>query len=204
MAHGSAATSRAVRHLRLADPVLAEIIRRVGPCRFETRNSGTHFEALARAIVYQQLSGSAAGTIHGRVAETLGGITPEAVLGTPDAPLRAAGLSRQKIAYLRDLSERVHGGELDLRRIHELPDDDVVAAVCSVKGIGRWTAHMFLMFRLGRLDVLPELDLGVRKAVQRAYRMRKLPSTERLTKLGSRWAPYRTIAAWYLWRSLEV
>lgn len=204
MAHGSAATNRAVRHLRLADPVLAEVIRRVGPCRFEPRNSGTHFEALARAIVYQQLSGSAAGTIHARVAEALGGITPEAVLGTPDAPLRAAGLSRQKIAYLRDLSGRVHGGELDLRRIHELPDDDVIAAVCAVKGIGRWTAHMFLMFRLGRLDVLPELDLGVRKAVQREYRMRKLPSTERLTKLGSRWAPYRTIAAWYLWRSLEV
>jgi DNA-3-methyladenine glycosylase II len=204
MASGSGSTARAVRHLRRADPILADVIRRVGPCRFEQRNGGTHFEALARAIVYQQLSGSAASTIHGRVAAALGGIAPETVLAAADAPLRAAGLSRQKITYLRDLAARVGSGELDLRRVHELPDDDIVAAVCAVKGIGRWTAHMFLMFRLGRMDVLPELDLGVRKAVQREYRMRRLPSTERLVKLGRRWAPYRTIASWYLWRSLEL
>lgn len=204
MASGSGNTTRALRHLRRADPVLADVIRRVGPCRFEARNSGTHFEALARAIVYQQLSGSAAATIHGRLTAVLGEMTPESVLTAADPSLRAAGLSRQKVGYLRDLAGRVGSGELDLRRVHELPDDDIIAAVCSVKGIGRWTAHMFLMFRLGRLDVLPELDLGVRKAVQREYRMRKLPSTERLVKLGRQWAPYRTIAAWYLWRSLEV
>lgn len=204
MATGSGTTTRAVRHLRRVDPVLAEVIRRVGPCRFEQRNNGTHFEALARAIVYQQLSGSAAATIHGRVAAALGGITPEAVLAAADAPLRTAGLSRQKIGYMRDLAGRVGSGELDLRRVEELPDEAVITAVCSVKGIGRWTGHMFLMFQLGRPDVLPELDLGVRKAVQREYRMRKLPSTERLVKLGRRWAPYRSIAAWYLWRSLEV
>ncbi len=204
MATGSGNTARAVRHLRRADPVLAGVIRRVGPCRFEQRNNGTHFEALARAIVYQQLSGSAAGTIHGRVTATLGGITPEAVVAVPDVALRTAGLSRQKIAYLRDLAARVGSGDLDLSRVNVLPDDEVITEVCAVKGIGRWTAHMFLMFQLGRLDVLPELDLGVRKAVAREYRMRKLPSTERLTRLGRPWAPYRSIACWYLWRSLEV
>ena len=204
MASGSGTSARAVRHLRRSDPVLADVIRRVGPCRFVPRNNGTHFEALARAIVYQQLSGSAASTIHGRVTEVLGGVTPEAVLATADAPLRAAGLSRQKIAYMRDLASRVGSGELDLRGIHELPDEDIITAVCSVKGIGRWTAHMFLMFQLGRPDVLPELDLGVRKAVQREYGMRKLPSTDRLVKLGRRWAPFRSVASWYLWRSLEL
>jgi DNA-3-methyladenine glycosylase II len=204
MATGSGNTLRAVRHLRRVDPVLAGVIRRVGPCRFRQRNKGTHFEALARAIVYQQLSGTAAAAIHGRVTTALGGITPERVLAIPDSALRAAGLSRQKIAYLRDLAARAASGELDLSRVQEMSDDDIVTAVCAVKGIGRWTAHMFLMFQLGRLDVLPELDLGVRKAVAREYRMRKLPSTERLARLGRPWTPYRSIACWYLWRSLEV
>jgi DNA-3-methyladenine glycosylase II len=194
----------AVRHLKRADPILAGVVRLVGPCRFRTRPEGTHFEALVRAIVYQQLSGLAAATIHRRVVEQLGAVTPANMLRVSDDSLRGAGLSRQKIAYLRDLAMRAQTKDLDIDRLHELPDDELIARVCSVKGIGRWTAQMFLIFRLGRPDVLPELDLGVRKAVQRAYRMRSLPSVERLQRVGRAWAPYRTIAAWYLWRSLDV
>lgn len=204
MSERSVHLGSAVRHLKRSDPVLAEVVRRVGPCRFRTRQEGTHFEALVRAIVYQQLSGLAAATIHRRVIEELGAVTPAAVLRTPDDRLRAAGLSRQKIGYVRDLAGRAQAGDPDMDRLHELRDDELIARLCIVKGIGRWTAQMFLMFRLGRPDVLPELDLGVRKAVQRAYRMRKLPSVERLEKVGRPWAPYRSIASWYLWRSLEV
>ena len=204
MSSGSAQVENAVRQLRRADPVLADLIRRVGPCRFAPRTEGTHFAALVRAIVYQQLSGKAAATIHSRVVTALGTVTPEAVLATSDDALRGAGLSRQKIRYLRDLAEKAHARELLIDRLHELDDVAVMESLCAVKGIGRWTVHMFLMFRLGRLDVLPELDLGVRKAVKQAFAMRKLPSPDRLERVAAAWQPYRTIASWYLWRSLEL
>jgi DNA-3-methyladenine glycosylase II len=204
MSQGSGTTTRAVRHLRRADPVLADVIARVGPCRFELSPSKTHFEALARSIVYQQLSAAAAGTIYRRLREVLGQVAPEPILAAADRQLRGAGLSGQKLGYLRDLAARSTDRSLPVERLHELSDEAVIRTVCAVKGIGRWTAQMFLIFRLGRPDVLPELDLGVRKAVQRSYRMRSLPSMKRLTKLGEPWAPYRTYASWYLWRSLEL
>src|SRR5690242_11971760 len=151
--------SSAVRHLKRADPKLAAVIERVGPCRFEPRAEGTHFEAVARAIVFQQLSGKAAGTIHKRFHAIYGDRAPEPreLLTTTDDDLRAAGLSRQKIGYLRDLAHRVHIAEVPLERIESLGDEEVIAALTRVKGVGRWTAQMFLMFRLGRPDVLPEL-----------------------------------------------
>jgi 3-methyladenine DNA glycosylase/8-oxoguanine DNA glycosylase len=196
---------KALRHLKQTDPTLARIIERVGPCRLTVRADGTHFDALLRAIVYQQLSGKAAATILRRVLELYGGRapTPAELLATPDEPLRAAGLSRQKLGYLRDLAARVDSGDVPLDRIDELPDDEVIAALVRVKGIGRWSAQMFLMFRLGRLDVLPELDLGIQNAIQRAYRKRKRPSPKDVLKIGGRWRPYASVACWYLWRSLE-
>jgi DNA-3-methyladenine glycosylase II len=197
---------KAVSHLRRVDPVMAGVIERVGPCRFRVSDGGTHFDAVTRSIVYQQLSGSAAATIHSRLIALYGSATPEParLLAMPDALLRGAGLSRQKISYLRDLAERVESGDVPLDSIHELDDDAVIEALTRIKGVGRWTAQMFLMFRLGRPDVLPELDLGVRKAIQREYRTRGLPSTERVLKIGKRWAPYRTIASWYLWASVDM
>jgi 3-methyladenine DNA glycosylase/8-oxoguanine DNA glycosylase len=198
-------TRRAVAHLKRADPTLAAVIARVGPCRFAARAEGTHFEAVARAIVYQQLSGKAAGTIHGRFHALYGGRapTPAELLATPDEALRGAGLSRQKLGYLRDLAARVDAGDVPLDHIDRLGDDDVVAALTRVKGVGRWTAQMFLMFRLGRPDVLPELDLGVQKAIQLAYRRRAMPRPADVLRIGAPWAPYRTVASWYLWRFLD-
>lgn len=197
---------KAVSHLRRADPVMAGIIERVGPCRFRVSDGGTHFDAITRSIVYQQLSGSAAATIYSRLMALYDGAAPEPalLLAMSDDILRGAGLSRQKISYLRDLAERVQSGEVPLETIHELDDDAVIDALTRIKGVGRWTAQMFLMFRLGRPDVLPELDLGVRKAIQVAYRTRGLPTTERVHRIGKCWAPYRTIASWYLWASIDM
>lgn len=195
----------AVRHLRRADPVLAEVVARHGPHRFELRTGGSHFDAIARAIVSQQLSVKAAATIHGRfraLYEDAGG-APEAVARIPEKRLREAGLSWQKISYIQDLARRVTSGELELDRIDEMSDDELVARLTAVKGVGTWTAQMFLMFRLGRSDVLPVLDLGIQKAIQRAYRLRKRPSARQMEKIGRAWAPFRTIACWYLWRSLD-
>ncbi len=197
---------KAINHLRRADPRLATVIDAVGACRFAPTGDGTHFDALVRSIIYQQLSGSAAGTIHRRVIDGFGGRAPEpvALLEAREERLRQWGLSRQKISYLRDLATASRDGRLPVEELHLLDDDDVIGALTSVKGIGRWTAHMFLMFRLGRPDVLPELDLGVRKAMVRIYRLRKLPAPDRVQRIGAPWAPYRTIASWYLWRSLEL
>ena len=198
-------TRRAVAYLRRADPTLAAVIARVGPCRFEPRAEGTHFEAVARAIVYQQLSGKAAGTIHKRFHALYGDRAPEPaeLLATGDEALRAAGLSRQKVGYLRDLAGRVAAGDVPLDQVHALGDDEIVAALTRVKGVGRWTAQMFLMFRLGRPDVLPDLDLGVQKAIQLAYGRRTMPKPADVLRVGARWAPYRTVASWYLWRYLD-
>ena len=196
----------AINHLRKADPKLAAVIDAVGRCTFEPAEHMPHFVAITRSIVFQQLSGKAASTIYGRFAGLFADATPLAhkLLELHDEQLRAVGLSRQKIRYLRDLSGRVHSGDVPLEKLHELSDEEVIAALTSVKGIGRWTAQMFLMFRLGRPDVLPELDLGIQKGIQRAYRMRKLPTPKRVLEVGAKWAPYRTVASWYLWRSLDA
>jgi len=195
-----------LRHLKRTDPVLARVIESVGPCRMQLRTEGTHFEALTRAIVFQQLSGKAAGTIYARLTALfpVGAPTPEAILAAADEQLRAVGLSRQKIAYLRDLSSKVVSGALPLEAVHSMDDDDLIAHLVQVKGIGRWTAQMFLMFRLGRPDVLPELDLGIQNAIKRAYRMRKRPTPKQVKRLGAKWSPHSSVASWYLWRLLDT
>jgi DNA-3-methyladenine glycosylase II len=194
-----------VRHLKRVDPVLARVIEQVGPCRIELRTDGTHYNALTRAIVFQQLSGKAAGTILSRfnAIYPANAPTPEAVLATSDERLRAVGLSRQKIAYMRDLSLKVTTGDLPLDAVEHMADDDLIAHLVQVKGIGRWTAQMFLMFRLGRPDVLPELDLGIQNAIRKAYRMRKRPTPKQVKRIGAKWSPHSSVASWYLWRSLE-
>lgn len=181
------------------------MIEVVGPCRIQLRTEGTHFQALTRAIVFQQLSGKAASTILSRFNALYpdNSPAPEAVLATSDERMRAVGLSRQKIAYLRDLSSKVHTGALPLDAVEHMADDDLIEHLVQVKGIGRWTAQMFLIFRLGRPDVLPELDLGVQNAIRRAYRMRKRPTPKQVKRIGAKWSPHSSVASWYLWRSLE-
>jgi len=185
---------------------MAEVINEVGPCTLELRTAGTHFDALIRSIVYQQLSGKAAATIHGRVRAMFDAEAPlpQQIAAARHEALRKAGLSSQKAGYLRNLAEHSLNGSLPVESLHELGDQDIIDALTQVKGIGRWSAQMFLMFRLGRPDVLPDLDLGVQKGMQRAYRMRKLPSPKKVLETGSKWAPYRTIGSWYMWRVLEL
>jgi DNA-3-methyladenine glycosylase II len=201
----SASHSSAIAHLRRVDPVLGRIIDRVGACRLEARRTGTHYDALVRSIVFQQLSGKAAGTIHRRFCELYPKRRPRAehVLKTKDGALRGAGLSRQKIGYLRDLSARVADRSLPLSHLGRLSDEAIIEHLVQVKGIGRWTVQMFLIFRLGRPDVLPELDLGVQNAIQRAYGLAKRPSPKEVLAIGEKWHPYASVASWYLWRSLE-
>ena len=198
--------SRAQRLLLRRDPVIATLIRRHGPCRLTEAVRRDHFSALVRAIVSQQLSTRAAATIHARVVALFpdGAVTPEALAFVHDEQLRRAGLSRQKVLYLRDLCDRVGSGDLVLPGIEALDDEAVIAALTRVKGIGRWTAEMFLMFRLHRPDVLPVGDLGIVTAVQRQYGLRKRPTPERLRALAETWRPYRSVACWYLWRSLDA
>ena len=187
------------------DPVLAVLIARVGPYRLQHRRAGTHYDALVRAIVYQQLSGKAAGTILRRFCALYPGNRPTAllVLRTDDAVMRGAGLSRQKLGYLRYLSERVTNGTLPLAHLGRLEDDAIIEHLVQVKGIGKWTAQMFLMFRLGRPDVLPDLDLGIQNAIQRAYGLKARPTPKDVLRIGACWHPHATMASWYLWRSLE-
>jgi DNA-3-methyladenine glycosylase II len=181
---------------------MARVIEAVGPCRFKPRVEGTHFGSILRAIVYQQLSGKAAATILGRVHGLYGGREPEPheLIATQDTALRAAGLSRQKSSYLRDLAEKAQL-VLDL---DTHPDEEVIARLTQIKGVGLWSAQMFLMFRLGRPDVLPAGDLGIQKAVKLAYRLRKHPAPARVLEIGKAWRPHATVASWYLWRSLET
>lgn len=197
---------KAIEHLKAVDPVMARVIGHVGRCNHSARIEGTHFDAIARSIVFQQLSGQAAGTIHKRFEAFYGGRSPHPaeLIGTSDENLRSVGLSRGKAAYLKDLASRVESGELPVETLHKLTDEQIIEALTKVKGIGRWTAQMFLMFRLGRPDVLPELDLGIQKGIRLAYRMRKLPSPERVKKVGAKWAPYRTVASWYMWRLVDT
>ena len=176
----------------------------VGPYRPADRTGGSHFYSLIRAIVYQQLSGKAAATIFGRFLELFPGQepTPDALLALTDAQLRSVGLSRQKSAYLRDLATKVHTGALPLDHVETLTDVDLITHLVQVKGIGKWTAQMFLMFKLGRPDVLPDLDLGIQNAIKRAYRKRRVTPKDVL-RIGAKWSPYSSIACWYLWRSLD-
>jgi len=196
----------AEEHLRRTDAVMARLAERIGPVRLEPRAEGSHFDAVLRAIIYQQLSGRAAATIHGRLTQLFGGRapTPADIQADDDGALRAAGLSRPKIAYARDLAAHALADPTRFESLHEMDDDAIIAALTKVKGIGRWSAHMFLIFRLGRPDVLPELDLGIRKGIQKAYGLMALPSPEQVQRIGTPWAPHRTAAAWYLWRSLDV
>ena len=195
---------KARRLLARRDPVLGELMRRHGACGLAAAQHEDPFRALVHAIISQQLSAKAGATIERRVrALFTGAMTPKALSSVTDEALRAAGMSFQKIRYLRDLSVRVQDGSLDLTLLHELPDEQVVEALTQVKGIGRWTAEMFLMFRLHRPDVLPVGDLGIVRAVQRAYRLRNAPSPDRLLRLGEPWRPYRSVACWYLWASLD-
>jgi DNA-3-methyladenine glycosylase II len=204
--------SAAVEHLRRSDPVMAEIIERVGPCELGSRTdrggpARDHYGALLRAIVGQQLSVSAARSIHGRLTDRFGGRTPspaELLADDPDELRAAAGLSRAKVLFLRDLAERLETRELVLGDLDQLSDEEVSARLLEVKGIGQWTADMFLIFHLGRPDVLPVGDLGIRRAAMIAYGLRKLPQPARLVKLGRPWRPWRSVASWYLWASLRA
>ena len=196
---------RARRVLARRDPILRDLMRRHGPCGLADSQHTDPFVALVHAIISQQLSTKAAATIAGRVKALVGGrLTRAGVVALTDAQLRAAGLSGQKVRYVRDLCARIGAGSLPLDALGDMTDDQVIDALTQVKGIGRWTAEMFLMFRLHRPDVLPVGDLGIVKAVQRAYRLRKLPSPARLLELGESWRPYRSVACWYLWASLET
>jgi DNA-3-methyladenine glycosylase II len=197
--------ARARRVLLRRDPILAALIRRQGPCGLAAARRADHFSALVRAITFQQLSTKAASTIYNRMAALMpaGTPTPEGFAALSDDELRGAGMSRQKIGYLRDLCEKVASKKIDLEALEGRSDEDVVAALVTVKGIGRWSAEMFLIFRLLRPDVLPVGDLGIVTAIQKAYRLRKRPTPDRMRQIGEAWRPYRSIASWYLWRSLD-
>jgi DNA-3-methyladenine glycosylase II len=196
---------RARRLLLRRDPVLADLIRRQGPCGLAAAQRTDHFSALVRAITFQQLSTKAAATIYARAMTLMPGgePTPGGFAALADDELRAAGMSRQKCGYLRDLCEKILTGALRLDALESMADEEVIASLSQVKGIGRWSAEMFLIFRLHRPDVLPVGDLGIVTAIQRAYGMRKRPTPERMLRLGEVWRPYRSVASWYLWRSLD-
>jgi DNA-3-methyladenine glycosylase II len=194
------------KHLSKADPKLGLLIKRVGPCRLHAVAPRDPFEALCMSIASQQLSTKAAATIFGRFCDLFPDRkpTPERVMTLSDEEIRAAGFSRAKMTFVRDLAMHVSNGTLDLKGLKQHPDDEVMRQLVAVKGIGRWTAEIFLMFRLGRPDILPADDLGLMNAVQRAYGLRTRPDAKRLRKLGEAWKPYRSIAAWYLWQSLDL
>jgi DNA-3-methyladenine glycosylase II len=195
----------AVAHLKRVDPILGAVIDRVGPYSISRRPQ--RFAALARAIIFQQLAGRAAQTIHDRFVKAVGGRrfpTPAMVLAASDETMRGAGLSRGKMSYLRDLATHVSQRTLNFHRFSGMDDDEIIADLTRVRGIGRWTAEMFLMFNLHRADVFPVDDLGVRNAVARLYAMSSPPPPKELREFGERWRPYRSVAAWYLWQSMNV
>lgn len=194
---------KAILHLKKSDPVLAEIIERVGPYKMDYDDPAFH--SLAEAIVYQQLHGKAAATIFKRLIDLAGGrLTPENILKLTEEQMRGVGLSKQKLTYLRDLAAKTHSGELNFAQLPDLADAEVIKHLTQVKGIGVWTAHMFLMFSLRRPDVLPTGDLGIQMAIRKYYRKRKLPKPVQMEKIAKCWSPYRSVACWYLWRSLDV
>jgi DNA-3-methyladenine glycosylase II len=196
------------RELMASDKVMRKLMKELGPIEPERDRRGSRedaYEALARAICGQQLSTKAAATIWGRIEALFGGRTPspEDVIARDPQDLRDAGLSWSKVSYFRDLAERVLDGEIDLQRLPELPDEEVIEELTAIKGIGRWTAEMFLIFHLGRPDVLSTGDLGIRRGAQIAYGMEELPEPDELERMGEPWRPHRTIACLYLWQSLD-
>lgn len=196
---------QATAALTAQDRVIARLADVAGPCRLPARQGQTHFAALVRAIVYQQLQGKAASAIHGRLVETLrGDVTPRAVLRRRAATLRRAGLSAAKEASIRDLASKVEGGAVELDRLPRLRDHTVVEQLVQVRGIGPWTAEMFLISQLRRLDVWPVLDYGVRRGYGLAWGLAEMPTSRELQQLGERFRPYRTIAAWYCWRAADM
>jgi DNA-3-methyladenine glycosylase II len=194
--------SEALKHLAVADARLAAIINSVGAYEIKLRKDP--FQSLVEAIIYQQLAGSAADAIYGRFVKIYGRFPrPAQLLVTRDSKLRATGLSARKIEYLKDLASRVSDGRLKLALLPKLSDDQVIEKLVQVKGIGRWTAEMFLIFCLGRQDVLPVGDLGLRKAMQKTYSLAELPSPQNMYNIALQWKPYCSIATWYMWKSLE-
>lgn len=197
-----------VAGLSRADPSLGLLISRVGPFRPDWRWSVSPYEGLFRSIVYQQLSGKAAATILGRVLGLFGNggfPPPEKLLAMPEERLRSAGLSRNKTAAIRDLASRTRDGTVpDRATARRTPDEALIERLSAVRGVGRWTAEMLLIFGLGRPDVLPTSDLGIRKGFQLTYGMKRLPAETTVARRGKRWAPYRTVASWYLWRALDT
>jgi len=193
---------KAILHLK-KDPVLGSVIARVGAYKMQYREPT--FETLVRSIVYQQLSGRVASVIFGRLAALMpeGKITPQGIMKVTPARMRKAGLSKQKTAYIRDLARKTTRGAVRFEALAELADHEVIEHLTQVKGIGVWTAHMFLIFALKRADVLPVGDLGVRTAIRKAYGMEELPHPKQMEELAASWRPYCSVASWYLWRSLE-
>jgi DNA-3-methyladenine glycosylase II len=194
---------KAINHLKKADPVLGAIIDRVGPYRIEYREPV--FQTLVRSIVYQQLSGRVANVIFGRLTAAVAEdpITPEGIMRLTPRKMRALGLSKQKTEYIRDLARRTRSGEVDFSVCSSLTDAEIIERFTTVKGIGTWTVHMFLIFALKRPDVLPVGDLGVRAAIKRAYNLADLPKPDEMQRIAESWRPYCSVASWYLWRSLE-
>ena len=194
----------ASRRLAQADPVMRDLIADLGPCRLTPRRH--YFPVLCDAIIAQQLSAKVAATIFDRFAALYPKRrpTPSAVTTTPHMQLKAAGLSGQKVRYVKELAAGFQDGRIQIHRLVRRSNEDIIRALVSIAGIGRWTAEMFLIFSLNRLDVLPVHDLGIRKAVQRRYRLRALPTIEKLHAIGRIWHPYESVASWYLWQSLHV
>lgn len=194
---------KAINHLKKSDPVMRGIIERVGACRMEFGEPVFH--SLAEAIVYQQLNGKAAETIFKRFAALAGEpLSPEGIAKLTGEQMRSVGLSKQKSSYLRDMAERAIRGELDFARLPEMSDEEVIKHLTQVKGVGVWTAHMFLMFTLKRPNVLPTGDFGVQMAIKKHYNKRKMPKPLQMEEIAKPWEPYRSIACWYLWRSLDI
>jgi len=183
---------------------MAAIIERVGP--YCPRHATPDFHNMARSIAYQQLHGKAAATIFGRLCTATGCelLSPETVLALSLEQMRACGLSKQKLAYIRDLAEKTLSGDVDFEQLPKMDDEDVIEHLTRVKGIGRWSAQMFLMFALNRQDVMPVVDLGINVAIKKAYNKRKIPKPKQVLKIAERWRPYRSVACWYLWRSVDV
>ena len=198
---------KALDRLKKSDPVMAAIIQRVGPFKMTYRMPV--FEMVVRAIVFQQLSTKAAGTIYNRFVEAAGGaLTPDSILSLSVGEMRRVGLSKQKIAYIRDLADHVLEGNLDFDELPTLPDEEIIARLTAVKGIGLWTAQMFLIFSLKRPNILPTGDLGIKSAIKRAYKKRYktkdgYPTAAHIEKIAKCWHPYCSVASWYLWRSLD-
>jgi DNA-3-methyladenine glycosylase II len=194
---------KAILHLKKSDPILRAIIERVGPYKIEYGEPTFH--SLAESILYQQLNGKAAVVIFNRFIEQTGDpVTPEGILKLSDAQMRAVGLSKQKTAYLRDLAQKTKDGLLNFERLSDMSNEEVIEHLTQVKGIGVWTAHMFLMFTLRRPDILPTGDYGIQAAMKKHYRKRKWPKPKDMEKIAKSWAPYRSVACWYLWRSMDI